>query len=356
MERCDLGQDCGQLQGVSHLKLSPSLTDDSERNRDGSSWLVTGGAGYIGAHVVRALQVKGIFVAVVDDLSTGKIERLPEDTQFFHGDIGDSALMSRVAQARSWDGIVHLAAGKQARESTVRPTEYWTRNVGSSLALLDFLSKNSVQNVVLSSSCSIFGEAKKVDDGTIPNPVSPYGRTKLVTEQMFFDVANELKVNVLALRYFNVIGNAEFTEAQDSASESLVPSVFRSLAEESAPTIFGNDYLTPDGTCLRDYVDVRDLATAHVLAALYLTQRTPPVTLSLNLASATPTSVLELVNAAIQISGSKLEPIFEARRCGDPAAVWGDSSTVSKTLGWTSRISVKESLQSHWAKVRNVKL
>ena len=335
------------------VNFAPELVSDQDMpgSQKGVNWLVTGGAGYIGAHVVRALQGEGSRVGVIDDLSTGNADRLPGNVLFFHGDVRDTSFMSDVATALPWNGVVHLAAVKEARQSMLHPKEYWTRNVGASLALLHFLSENSVSNIVLSSSCSIFGDASEVGDETVLEPISPYGRTKLVTEQMFFDSASELNLNVVALRYFNVIGNGSFKASEDSAHDALVPSIFRSLAQGFAPVVYGCDYATQDGTCVRDYVDVRDLAHAHVLAAKYVNTSHPPTETSINLASATPTSVLEIVKAATAITGSDLDPVFEARKGGDPAAVWGDNSSATKLLGWRPKLSLYESLRSHWAQV-----
>lgn len=314
-----------------------------------TKWLVTGGAGYIGAHVVRALLLGGAQVVVIDDLSTGQNRRLPASVPLVVANAAKSDLVHEVLNDFAIDGVVHLAARKQARESMSSPADYWTTNIGTTLALVQALPGTRVQALVLSSSCSIFGDGQSVRANAPVSPLSPYAWTKHVAEKMLVQTSGELGFSLAILRYFNVIGNDNFPGAYDTAAQSLVPSVFRMIRQGEAPLIYGKDFETPDGTCLRDYLDVRDLSQAHSLAAYQTLNSSNGLALEVNLGTGQPVSVLEIVNAAASIAGLDLEPIFVPRKPGDPAAIWADPSEAQLQLSWEASVGLKESLLSHWS-------
>jgi UDP-glucose 4-epimerase len=319
-------------------------------NMRDSHWVVLGGAGYIGAHVVRELCMRGARVTVVDDLSTGIVERLPESCRLVVGDAGDAVLLTQVL-SREIDGVAHFAAKKQARESIRRPTHYWLENLRPSIALLEAISATNVRKLLFSSSCAVYGSAGFVDEFTAIEPVSPYGWTKMVAEKMYSDAAAELGLAVMILRYFNVIGNGDFPHAHDMAQESLIPAVFRTIKSGAPPRIFGRHHDTKDGTCVRDYIDVRDLAEAHTLGVEALMEERIRGTMTLNLSSGRPSSVLDVVREVGRLAG-QLEPVFEPAKEGDPAKVWGVAGAAREVLGWVPRWRLADSVSSHDNSVR----
>lgn len=320
----------------------------------GRAWLIVGGAGYIGSHVTHAFQREGLPVVVFDDLSTGRRERLPADVAFVPGDCADPELIRATCRAHGIGGVVHLAALKQARESTREPLRYWVRNVGAMLGVVDGLSGTDVTSVVLSSSCSVYGAAGPVTEASPVHPVSPYGRTKAVSEQILRDSAEQLGLSWIALRYFNVIGNATFPSAHDTSQECLVPAATRQLAAGQTPVVFGTDHPTPDGSCLRDYVDVRDLADAHLAAARLLAARPPGERLGevINVASGRPLSVLDILTELYAAHDRPVEFVDAGAREGDPPAVWAEAPQAITRLSWRPTHDVRSSVTAHVTAVR----
>lgn len=315
------------------------------------TWLVTGGAGYIGAHVVRTLSEAGLPVVVVDNLSTGVRRRLMDGVPFIHADCSDAGLVHEVLLGYSVSGVIHLAAFKQARESVREPVRYWGNNIGAMLGVIEAIEGTLVRHFVLSSSCSIYGAAGPVDSRTRANPMSPYARTKHVSEELLSGCAPSLGLSWLALRYFNVIGNADFPSAQDTSAECVVPATAARLLRGEQAVVYGADFPTPDGTALRDYVDVRDLASAHLAAAQHLTNGSPSGR-ALDVGTGAPRSVLEVLTAVHDALGQPMTFRDGGRNPADPDAVWAQATTIRTLLGWSPEHDLQASVRAH---VRAVK-
>lgn len=310
------------------------------------SWLVTGGAGYIGAHVVRSLAQAGFEVVIVDNLSTGLRQRLPQGVHFIDADCANSGVVHAALVEHSVTGVIHLAAFKQARESAREPLRYWANNVRAMLGLMEAIEGTSVRHVILSSSCSIYGAAGLVDPHTSVNPLSPYARTKHVSEQVLGDCAESLGISWLALRYFNVIGNDGTPWAHDTSAECLVPATTARLLRGEPAIVFGTDFSTPDGTAVRDYVDVRDLAAAHVAAARYLMDGSPSG-YAVDIGTGRPSSVLDVLTALHRELGQALSLQDAGRNPADSDSVWTKASVFRTLTGWTPIHDLDASISAH---------
>ncbi|KAB1653815.1 UDP-glucose 4-epimerase GalE [Pseudoclavibacter chungangensis] len=315
-------------------------------------WLVTGGAGYIGAHVANALLGTGREVTVVDDLSTGATSFVPEGARLVEGSIGDAEVLHR-AFADPVDGVVHLAGFKFAGVSVARPMHTYRQNVSGTIELLDAMHAAGVHRLVFSSSAGVYGtpDVARVTEQTPPAPESPYGESKLVGEWLIADARRAAALadepfSAVSLRYFNVIGSGEPT-IRDLSPHNLVPAVFRAIREGRRPRINGDDFPTPDGTCVRDYVHVADLALAHVAAAAAL-EADAPLDDVYNLGSGTGTSVRELLTAIAAVAGVPDDPEIGPRRAGDPASIVADGSRAAADLGWAMRWSLEDTIASAW--------
>lgn len=302
----------------------------------------------MGAHVVRALVDKGLDVVVYDNLTTGLAERLPDSVPLIVGDSRDSALVAQVLESRKIEGIVHLAAMKHARESVLRPLDYWDNNVGGLLGVLQAAKLTDVRSLVFSSSCSIFGSSGAVERATNPDPQSPYARSKLACELLLKDFVTEAKVATLVLRYFNVIGNGPFPAAQDQSPECLVPTAFRAVMEGRMTSVFGLDHETPDGSSLRDYVDVRDVAAAHALGAVYVSRKQGASFEALNIGTGSPTSVLEVLATIGAITNRDVRISDRGRNPADPSKVWVADSEGQRVLSWTPLHDLRSSVLAHY--------
>ncbi|HET6817732.1 MAG TPA: UDP-glucose 4-epimerase GalE [Mycobacteriales bacterium] len=316
-----------------------------------ANWLVTGGAGYIGAHVVQALHAQGERAVVLDDLSTGDRSRVPDDAVFVPGSILDEDVVRRTLGDNSVAGIIHIAAKKQVGESVEQPLHYYEQNVEGTRRLLEAAVDAGVQSFVFSSSAATYGmpDVDVVDEDSATVPMSPYGTTKLICEWMSRDVAAATGLRVVALRYFNVAGAAS-PELGDPGVFNLVPMVFRELANGSRPKVFGNDYPTPDGTCIRDYIHVCDIADAHVAALQQLAAGGSDEPFRVyNIGRGEGSSVLEVVDVIGQVTGLDVTPDFVDRRPGDPARVVASVDRIAKDLGWTSKFDLTDMVSSAWA-------
>lgn len=313
------------------------------------SWLVTGGAGYIGAHLVRALRAAGIDVVVLDDFSTGIAGRIPPEVPVEAGSLLDGAVRDRVFGSHSITGVVHLAAKKRVDESVEQPSRYYLENVEGLRRLLDSCVAVGVQHFLLSSSAAVYGDtdSRPITETTPCRPVSPYGQTKLAGEWLTHAVGSAEGMSTVALRYFNVAGTAA-PELADHHGMNLVPRILRAIAAGEPPEIFGSDYPTRDGTCVRDYVHVSDVADAHVAAVRALENRSIKGALSLNIGTGVGVSVREMVDAALDVTGSDLQPLIGSRRAGDPAAVVAAVGQATEMLQWRSRYGVTEMIESAW--------
>ncbi|WP_324701514.1 UDP-glucose 4-epimerase GalE [Micrococcus sp. HOU01] len=312
------------------------------------TWVVTGGAGYIGSHVVGAFLEAGMPVAVVDNLSTGRRDFVPEGVPFDSVDITDTASVARVLRAHGAIGVVHVAGYKYAGESVTRPLVAYRTNVQGTASVLEAMHEAGVEDVVFSSSAAVYGtpEHDRVTEGTPPAPESPYGETKLIGEWLLADQARATGLRHTSLRYFNVVGSAP-SGAPDLSPHNLFPLVFSALERGERPRIFGEDYPTPDGTCVRDYVHVVDVARAHVQAALALQtgRRLQPV---YNLGSGEGTSVREIIDALLDAAGADVEPEVRERRAGDPARIVADGASAQHDLRWEPSRSVAQMARSAW--------
>lgn len=312
-------------------------------------WLVTGGAGYIGSHIVRGLISSGNEVVVLDNFSTGKLSRIIGICEYVSLDCRDFDGLQRLFNEKDFVGVIHLAANKHARESARNPEKYWHNNVLSMLNLLRALKDTKVRKFILSSSCSVYGSNPMPQLNDSRSPISPYGRTKMVCEDMLKDFCKTLDIQWAILRYFNVIGCDQFIDAADDSDECLMPLLTKCLLSSTPISIFGDDYNTPDGTALRDYIDVRDLARAHTIIANKMHVKSD--NFLVNVSSGKPISVQQVVKTLQEVSGMKFTVQIEAANVADPAAIWSPPSKELIQLGWTPKFEFLESVSAHWEHV-----
>ncbi|WP_409058016.1 UDP-glucose 4-epimerase GalE [Streptomyces sp. SYP-A7185] len=314
------------------------------------TWLITGGAGYIGAHVVRAMTEAGERAVVYDDLSTGIAERVPDGVPLVTGSTLDAALLSRTLREHAVTGVVHLAAKKQVGESVEQPLRYYHENVEGLRVLLSAVAEAGVASFVLSSSAAVYGmpDVDLVTEEAPCLPMSPYGETKLAGEWLTRATGRAHGLSTASLRYFNVAGAASPALA-DTGVFNLVPMVFEKLTAGEAPRVFGADYPTPDGTCVRDYIHVVDLAEAHVATARKLAAAPRGTDLTLNIGRGEGVSVLEMTELINEVTGYDLPPVVAPRRPGDPARVVASADRVATELGWSAKRDVREMVASAWA-------
>ncbi|GAA3591513.1 MULTISPECIES: UDP-glucose 4-epimerase GalE [Kribbella] len=310
------------------------------------TWLVTGGAGYIGSHVVRAFRADGIDVAVIDDLSSGKAEFLLDGVPFTHASLLDGDATRRALEGVS--GVVHLGGFKYAGVSVERPMHTYTQNVTAMVSLLEAMAEQGVGNIVFSSSAGVYGTPKDevVTEATAPDPQSPYGESKLIGEWLLKDQAKAVTLNHTALRYFNVVGSGD-PKVYDASPYNLFPIVCNLLTQGKVPQIYGTDHPTPDGTSVKDYVHVADLARAHVAAARILDdgKTLEPV---YNLGSGTGTSVRQIMDAARRVTGIDFTPTEGPRRPGDPSRVVASGELAARDLGWKNTYTVDQMFATAW--------
>jgi UDP-glucose 4-epimerase len=315
------------------------------------TWLITGGAGYIGAHVVESTIASGRDVVVLDDLSTGIASRLKPGIPLVQTSLQNASDLDRIFNDAEITGVLHLAAKKQVGESVERPDYYWQENVVGLQNLLGAIKRHDVQNFVFSSSAAVYGQPD-VPFGTLINediecnPINPYGATKLEGEILSRALAESDGLKVAALRYFNVAG-AGRPELGDQYIFNLVPIVFDALDRGEQPMVFGDDYNTPDGSCIRDYVHVQDMAEAHV-AAMDFVEKSDPGFTAINIGTGIGASVFEVLNVIEDVTGIKISPIHVDRRAGDPAALVADVSFAKDLLGWQSSRDLRDIVTSAW--------
>lgn len=311
------------------------------------TWLLTGGAGYIGAHITRALADSGRSVVVLDDLSTGLAERVPEGVPLVVADCADVAAVTAALEAHKVTGVVHLAAKKAAPESVERPLHYYRQNVDGTLGVLEAMASVGVDRLVYSSSCAVIGtpEAEDVDETAPCAPESPYGETKLVSEWVIAAQARATDLSYISLRYFNVVG-AGSPELGDTGVFNLIPLVFRALTGGTRPQVFGDDYPTRDGSCIRDYIHVVDLADAHVVAAARLEQA--PCRRLYNVGRGEGVTVKEVMAGVAEVTGLPVDYEIAPRRAGDPARIVGNVERIRTELGWEARRDLADMVHSAW--------
>ena len=311
-------------------------------------WLVTGGAGYIGSHIVRAFQAENIDVVVLDDLSTGHESFVPASVPFIRGDVLDGGLLVHTLREHHITGVVHVAGFKYAGVSVQRPLHTYEQNVTATATLLAAMNATEIDRIVFSSSAAVYGTPRTdlVTEATAKSPESPYGETKLIGEWLLRDQAVATGLRHTSLRYFNVVGSGD-PGLSDTSPHNLFPLVFAALLEGRTPRINGNDYATPDGTCVRDYIHVADLALSHVAAARRLDagEDIEPV---YNLGSGDGVSVGEIMATVQQVTGIDFVPEIGPRRVGDPDRIVASGELAARDLRWSMRHSLKEMVQSAW--------
>lgn len=307
---------------------------------------ITGGAGYIGSHTVDALLTRGDEVVVVDDLSTGDVARIG-DAELINLDLASDAAgttLARQLRDRRVDAVIHFAALKRVDESIEHPGLYYRVNLSSTLAVIDAMRDAAVPSLVLSSSAAVYGEVDGVvDESHLTQPLNPYGATKLACETLVDAAARSGALRAASLRYFNVAG-ASRPELGDRTIVNLVAIVIDQLSRGETPRVFGNNYATPDGTCVRDFVHVADVASAHVAVLDWLETTTGHR--ALNVGTGHGTSVLEVITLIAAAMGSSLTPAMSPRRAGDPANVVASVDAIANLTGWSAAYDLGETVRS----------
>ncbi|MEU9603523.1 UDP-glucose 4-epimerase GalE [Streptomyces sp. NPDC048057] len=313
------------------------------------TWLITGGAGYIGAHVTRALAEAGEKVVVLDDVSSGIVERLPAGVPLVRGSVRDRELLDRVLREHGVSGVVHFAAKKQVGESVEQPLRYYRENVYGLTVLLEAVVAAGVRRFLFSSSAAVYGvpDVDPIPESAPCVPINPYGETKLAGEWLVRATGRAHSISTACLRYFNVAG-ADGPELSDTGVFNIIPMYFDRITRGEAPRIFGDDYPTPDGTCIRDYIHVADLADAHLTVAARLAREDGAGDLTVNVGRGVGVSVRELAQVVAEVTGRDVEPVVEPRRPGDAARAVAAVDLISDELGWRARRGVREMVESAW--------
>ncbi|MEU0371074.1 UDP-glucose 4-epimerase GalE [Streptomyces sp. NPDC006283] len=313
------------------------------------TWLITGGAGYIGAHVAHAMAAAGERVVVLDDLSSGIPERLPADVPLVRGSVLDRDVVERTLVDHAVTGVVHLAAKKQVGESVEQPLLYYRENVHGLTVLLEAVVAAGVRRFLFSSSAAVYGvpETDLISESVACEPINPYGETKLTGEWLVRAAGRAHGLSTACLRYFNVAGAAA-PELADTGVFNIIPMFFDRITHGEPPRIFGADYPTPDGTCIRDYIHVADLADAHLAVARRLAGAEEAGDLTVNIGRGVGVSVRELADLVGEVTGRRLEPVVVPRRPGDAAKAVASVELITKELGWSASYGVEEMVASAW--------
>jgi len=316
------------------------------------TWLVTGGAGYIGSHVVRALRSADLQCVVIDDLSSGHEQFVPRDVPFVLGTILDGSLVLQTLQDYEVTGVIHVAGFKYAGVSVQEPLRTYEQNVTGTARLLAAMESADVDRIVFSSSAAVYGtpDTDLVTEETPKNPQSPYGESKLIGEWLLADQGVARGLRHTSLRYFNVVGSGD-PSLYDSSPHNLFPLVFTALVEGRTPRINGNDYPTPDGTNVRDYIHVVDLAASHVAAAQRL-DAGQPLEPAYNLGSGDGVSVGEIMATVAEVTGIPFTPEIAPRRAGDPARIVAAGDLAARDLDWRMRHTLREMVETQWIATR----
>ena len=325
--------------------------------------LVTGGAGYIGSHTCIALHEAGYDIVVYDNLSNSSREAMNrvsnligQPIEFIKGDIRDSESLRQVFAEHQFFGVIHFAGLKAVGESVAKPLMYYNNNVSGTITLLEVMAEYNVKRLVFSSSATVYGdpETLPIDEGFPRSCTNPYGQSKLVVEHILEDLAvSNSDWNLVTLRYFNPVGahpSGRIGEDPNDIPNNLMPYISQvAVGKLSQLNIFGNDYATIDGTGVRDFIHVTDLAQGHVAAFNYLEQQNSPVGfLPINLGTGTGTSVLALVTAFSEVSGQKIPYQFADRRAGDIASCYASANKAKTLLGWEATLSITDMCQDTW--------
>lgn len=318
---------------------------------------VTGGAGYIGSHTCKALAEAGHEVVVFDNLCTGH-RNFVKWGIFEYGDIRDTNLLRHCLKKYSPDGIIHFAATSQVSESVIDPGKYFSNNVTGTLSVLEAMRDEGVPHIVLSGTCAIYGQPEKtpINENAAKKPISPYGASKLFIERMLADFEKAHGINWTSLRYFNAAGSSpdgEIGELHFPETHLIPRVILAALGKIDKVEVFGDDYPTYDGSCVRDYIDVADLARAHIIALEKLTKGASSQ--ALNLGTGKGTSVFEIIKGVEEVAGKKIPLHISTRREGDPASLTADASLAFKELGWKADISLGQTLENAYKFLANNK-
>jgi UDP-glucose 4-epimerase len=320
--------------------------------------LVVGGAGYIGSHMLKMLDAAKYELVTVDDLSNGHRDAVKYG-QFVEGDVGDANLLDQLFSANKFDAVMHFASFIEVGESVVNPAKYYSNNFSNTLNLLNKMVQHGVTNFIFSSTAAIFGEPEytPIDEAHPKSPINPYGKSKLMIESVLKDFNHAYGLNSVCLRYFNAAGadpEGELGERHEPETH-LIPLVLQAASgRRESISIFGNDFDTPDGTCIRDYIHINDLCQAHLLSLEKLLDE--DICEQFNLGNGNGYSVLEVIEAVKRISGKPFEVKIADRRSGDPAVLVADAAAARRALGWAPAYAELETIIQHawdWEKSFN---
>ena len=316
------------------------------------SIMVTGGAGYIGSHAVQGLLQKGYEVVVVDNLETGHIESIPSNVAFYKGDLRDVDFLNGVFEQENIDAVIHFAAHSLVGESVVNPLKYFHNNTYGMMVLLEVMKQHNVDKIVFSSTAATYGEPTNIPitEDEVTSPTNPYGESKLMMEKMMRWADAAYNIRFVSLRYFNVAGaSLDGSIGEDHTIEThLIPLVLQTaLGKRQHITIFGDDYQTEDGTCIRDYIHVVDLVEAHILALEYLNKGNESDIF--NLGSATGYSVKQIIDVAEEVTGLSINKVQGERRAGDPSILIASSEKAQQILGWKPQYTnIHQIIKNAW--------
>ena len=307
--------------------------------------LITGGAGYIGSHIAHDLADAGHHVRILDDFSNGLAERIKRFTDIHRINILDREAVVKAVEGM--DSVIHLAAKKAVGESVENPLKYYQNNVGGTLNLLAAMSLHGVRRIVFSSTAAVYAPSEKdaISEGDPTEPLSPYGATKLLSEELIRTIGKAEGWSSISLRYFNVVG-AGSPDLGDNSKDNLVPKVFQALENGSNPEIYGDDYPTPDGTCIRDYIHVSDLSNSHISALEAISNS--QINETYNVGSGIGYSVREVIDQIERTIGKSTGAKVVSRRAGDSPKLISNIDHISRDLGWRPRLSLQEMVDSAW--------
>lgn len=314
--------------------------------------LVCGGAGYVGSHAVKILLERGMEVVVVDNLATGHLESVDKRAKFYQVDVRDEEDLSKVFEENKIDSVMHFCANSLVGESMTKPNEYFDNNVGGAIALLKVMNKHGIKKIVFSSTAAVYGEPEEtpITENCPTKPLNPYGESKLIMEKMFRWADEAYGIKYVSLRYFNVAGaykTGEIGEAHTTETH-LIPLVLQvPLEKREKIFVFGDDYPTKDGTCIRDYIHIIDLIEAHILALDYLEDKKQSNIF--NLGSGEGFSVKEIVEFSRKVTSHTIPQLIQDRRAGDPAVLIASSEKAQKELGWKVKHTfIEEIIEDAW--------
>ncbi len=313
--------------------------------------MIVGGAGYIGCHAVRLFEDMGFKVVVVDNLSTGHISSVDKRAHFYKCDIRNKGALKAIMEMEKPDGVVHFAALSLVGVSMQKPLDYFSNNVYGMQILLECMQETGIKYIVFSSSAAVYGDVPKmpITEDTQAHPINPYGETKLFMEKIMHWCDMAYGIKYVSLRYFNAAGAyGDGSIGEDHNPEThLIPLILQvPLGKRENISVFGKDYPTPDGTCIRDYIHVMDLADAHVKAMQYLLQGGQSDIF--NLGTGCGSSVDEMIGIAEEVTGQKIKRVYTARRAGDPARLVASNEKAFHILGWMPRTDIKHTIETAW--------